>query len=160
MAEFSINIVDDGTGFNELEIAGENLVAGNLCYLGTDNKYYKASALAKSSSTTELRIALNSIPINTKGLFLKRGKFTRSGLVAGAKYYISETFGEFTNTQPNTTATNVIRYVGTAWNNETLEFNDDATYILADGSEANEVTIAGVGGSGHVIQEEIGRAHV
>jgi len=155
MASFSIDIGYYGNGLSEPDIAVDTLVAGYLCYLNNDSKYYKSSASSKLTSTTEVRMALSYIPINTSGMFLIRGKFTMAGLTAGDKYYISEALGQCTNVQPNGTATNVIRDVGTAYSSKVLEFNVDETYVWADGSELNEVTLpAGGGGSGHVIQYE------
>ena len=88
----------------EILTAGENLVAGELCYLKTsDNKYWKADASAEATAKTRLAIALASISADATGDFLVRGPYTGSGFTVGVQF-ISETAGEHTATAPTTAA--------------------------------------------------------
>lgn len=115
------------SGGIEMITGGENLLIGDLAYLSNDGKYYKADNSNETTSSTELRIALENISINTEGNSLIRGEFTTSGLTAGDKYYVG-TNGDYTNVLP-TIDGSIIRYIGTALSTTKLEFNPDQTYF-------------------------------
>ena len=116
-----------GTGGLGVIIAGENLIDGNLVYLNTDGKYWKADNSGESTSSTELRIALDIILANTSGPGLIKGQYSTIGLIAGNHYWVGSA-GAFSNSQP-TTNNSIVRYVGTAASGTVLEFNPDETYI-------------------------------
>ncbi|MGK2864899.1 MAG: hypothetical protein ACSLE0_23405 [Chitinophagaceae bacterium] len=142
MADFTINILgDDINGNHQI---GETVSLGDLLYLGTDSKYYKASASAKSSSTTELLMALEDGAINDYIDALAYGYFEDypfATLVPGSKYYVSTISGKIT-TSVYTTYPNVSRYVGTAHNSTILFFNPDQSFVSDSGYQVNNVPIA------------------
>lgn len=100
--------------------AGENLVAGNLCYLKSDGKYWKADNSAAATASTNLLMANGTINANNTGEFIMYGQFTTAGLTAGSVYFVG-TAGAITTTTP-TTQDYVIRPVGTALSTTVLLF--------------------------------------
>ncbi len=111
------------------ETAGESLTAGDVCYLKSDGKYWKADASAESTSSQDLLIATESISADASGTFGEAGyKLTTSGLTAGSNYYVSETAGEYTLTAPSTSAA-IIRPIGTALSTTVLKFNPATTWV-------------------------------
>lgn len=116
-------------------IAGENLIYGDLVYLSGDSKYYKADNSDETTSRTELRISLSAITANNSGNALISGNYTTTGLTAGSQYWIG-TLGTFTATQPTSNNT-IVRYIGTALNSTTLEFNPDEIYLEISNNYSN-----------------------
>ena len=108
--------------------AGENVVDGDLCYLKTDGKLWKADADAATTANTLLGIATETILADATGTFHLRGKYTTSGLTTGNTYYVSTTAGEWTNS-PATDSGDIIRIVGYALSTTVLYFSPDATYL-------------------------------
>lgn len=106
--------------------AGENLVAGNLCYLKSDGKYWKASVSSTTTGTAKLLMANATINANDTGEFIAYGTFTTSGLTAGSVYYMS-TGGGIATTPPST-QDYVIRPIGTASSTTTLEFDPSVNW--------------------------------
>jgi len=141
MAKFDIIISGDSSEVAQ-SIVGENVSKGDILYLHTDSKWYKASAANKLTSTTELGIASidaltgDEINIISFGYF----NYTPGSLLAGIKYYLSVVPGEITTTSYVNTS-NIIRYVGTAYSTEILAFNPDQTYISDNGAKVNDVPI-------------------
>jgi hypothetical protein len=118
---------------------GNSVVSGDLLFLDNDSTYRKASNTGETTSSTELRIATETIASGATGLGLIQGKLTTSGLTAGDKYWVG-TGGAFTNVQP-TGDGNIVRYIGTALNTTTLEFMPDETYIeITTGAGVNVST--------------------
>lgn len=140
MANFNININANVQETNN--IAGEDLTSGDLVYLNDDGKYYKASALLLSKSSTELRMALEDALTNATLSLLTYGyyEFSNPILIAGEKYYVSTVDGELTD-QLYIGTNNIIRYVGMAYDDSTLLFNPDQTYISENGRKINDVPI-------------------
>lgn len=140
MANFTINIGEQN--INENNILGENVSKGDLLYLSTDGKYYKANASSKPTSTTELRLAETSGLINEEISLLAFGnfEFDLPTLVSGTKYYVSITSGQITSTL-YTNTNNIVRYIGTAYSSTILLFNPDQTYISDNGFRVNNVPI-------------------
>ena len=138
MADFNININAQVAEGNN--IAGEALTRGDLVYLSNDGKYYKASALLSSSSTTELKIALENAVTDGILSLLVYGYFeyVSAILTPGDKYYVSAIEGGVTD-QLYVGTFNIIRYVGTAYSTTVLLFNPDQTYISEDGTKINGV---------------------
>lgn len=117
----------DNANLTETLTAGENLTAGDICYLKSDGKYWKAKGDAKATTAGTLRMALASISADATGSFLKRGVWTTSGLTAGATYFIStSTAGAKTTTTPTTG--NFIRVVGVAQSSTIFEFEPSKDY--------------------------------
>jgi len=112
--------------------AGENLVAGNICYLkASDGKYWKAKADADTTSGTQLRVALATISADATGSFLSFGKYTTTGLTKGDVFISDATAGLATVTAP-TTSTNIVRKIGANQSATTFFFNPDSLYLELD----------------------------
>lgn len=138
MANFNININANVQETNN--IAGEDLTDGDLVYLAADGKYYKSSASLEAKSTTELRIALSDALTDTSLSLLVYGYYDYGSpiLTAGEKYFVSTTSGGVTD-QLYIGTFNIIRYVGTAYDDQTILFNPDQTYISEDATKVNGV---------------------
>src|SRR6056297_1017030 len=57
-----------------IETAGESLVAGDLTYLKSDGKYWKADASADTTSSTDLLLCNATIAADTTGEFIEYGE--------------------------------------------------------------------------------------
>ncbi len=135
-----LNIVDDTTpqlggplDLNDKQITHElvaavSLVAGDLCYMNGSGKMAKADASAEATCDTLLVMCLDTISADATGTFLIFGKWTTSGLTAGAEYWVSETAAAITTTRP-TTVGSITRHVGTAVSTTVLFFNPSHTYV-------------------------------
>jgi hypothetical protein len=106
--------------------AGENLVAGNLCYLKSDGKYWKASVSSSGTGIAKLLLANATISADATGEFIAYGTYTTTGLTAGAVYYMST--GGGISTTPPSTQDYVIRPIGTASSTTTLEFDPSVSW--------------------------------
>lgn len=107
--------------------AGESVVAGDICYLKSDGKYWKAKGNSEATTAGLIRMSLASISANATGSFLKRGTWTTTGLTAGATYFIStSTAGAKTTTTP--TSGNFIRVIGVAQSSTVFEFDPSKDY--------------------------------
>jgi hypothetical protein len=115
------------SAITETITVGENVVAGDLLYLNTDQKYWKASNAAEATSSTELRLANATILADASGGAIVQGRFTTTGLSSGSTYWVGAS-GNYTATQPTGNG-DIVRYIGTAINSTELEFNPDAVYI-------------------------------
>jgi len=139
MADFNININADVTDDNN--ILGETVAIGDIVYLSTNNKWYKTDAVLESKSSTEVRIALEAGILDDTISMLVYGYHTYTGLITpGVKYFISSTVGEIT-TSEYTGTTNIIRYLGTGYDANTLLFNPDQTYISDNERKINGISI-------------------
>ena len=140
MANFNININANVQETNN--IAGEDLAAGDLVYLSADGKYYKSSASLSSKSTTELRLTTSSAVLNATVTLLVYGYYDYGSpiLTTGEKYYVSTASGDVTD-QLYIGTNNIIRYVGTAYDTQTILFNPDQTYISEDATKINDVPL-------------------
>lgn len=102
--------------------AGENLVAGNIAYLKSDGKFWKAKANALATTQGELVLVLETINADATGLALLDGVWTTSGLTTGNLRYLSaSTAGATTITAPST-AGQFIRQLGVARSSTELYF--------------------------------------
>ena len=110
------------------ETAGEILANGDLAYLKSDGKYWKADASAESTASTDILMCTEAISADATGTFIEYGEYTTTGLTAGSNYYISETAGAITTTAPST-STSIVRIVGTALSTTVLKFKPDVTYV-------------------------------
>jgi len=134
------NVVEDTTpqlggdldlnskGITEEFQAGEILVDGDLCFLETDGKMWKADASVDTTSSQLLGMCKDALAADATGTFLLFGKYTMSGLTAGSLYFVSLTAGAVTLTRP-TASTEIVRIVGTALSTTVLYFTPDPTYI-------------------------------
>jgi hypothetical protein len=109
--------------------AGENLVSGDICYLSSsDGKVYKANASAEATAKGLILIAKENASAEGYGIFMRNGRFTISGLTAGAEYFIHTTAGQISSTKPSTTG-QIVRIAGYALSSTELLFDPDKTYI-------------------------------
>lgn len=140
MAEFILNIGDKGSVQDN--IVGESVVRGDLVYLEQDGKYYKATAADNTKVTTELKLVTSDSDANVEVGLLEYGPFdfTNSILIPNKKYYVSVVDGKIIDSRYSNPAY-IVRYVGTAISGSLLLFNPDQTYIQADGTKVNDVTI-------------------
>lgn len=101
--------------FTESATAGETLVAGNICYLKSDGKYWKTDADAAATSTGRLLMATTSISADASGLFYKFGaRWTTTGLTVGVPYFLSLTAGAIVTDTSSFAVGDIIRVVGYA----------------------------------------------
>jgi len=110
------------------ETAGESLVNGDLCYLKSDGKYWKADASADTTCSQDLLMCLDTISADAVGTFMEFGEFTTTGLTAGSVYYVSETAGAITSTAP-VTSTSIVRIIGTALSTTVLKLKIDSSFV-------------------------------
>jgi hypothetical protein len=83
--------------------AGENLSFGNLCYLKSDGKYWKANASA-ASTMPGVVMALGSVSADASGSFLTQGMIREDDwnwTTVGAMIWAGETAGTVTTTRPS-----------------------------------------------------------
>lgn len=110
--------------------AGENLVFGDICYLKSDGKYWKADADA-AATMPGAAMALASISADASGLFLKIG-FVRddswSALTIGGIVYASTTAGAITQTAPSGSGDQV-QELGYAETAVIIWFNPNTTLV-------------------------------
>lgn len=109
-------IVDDIT-------VGENVAFGDLCYLKSDGKYWKADASAIATTRGPLLICLETITTNNAGKFIKRG-YAREDTWAFTKadtLFVSLTSGEITSTSPSVQG-ECQRKIGYAYNTNIVVF--------------------------------------
>jgi len=111
-----------------IETAGESLVAGNVCYLKSDGKYWKADSSVDTTCNTDILLCNATISADATGEFIELGEYTTTSLTAGSIYYISETAGAYTSTAP-TTSTSIVRIVGYARSTTVLVFKPDITFV-------------------------------
>lgn len=97
--------------------AGENLTAGDLCYIGTGGSWFKADADAVSTSIAPVMgFCVTSVSTGEGTTFRTGGQIELGGpLVPAGKYYASATAGAITVTAPSNT-----RFVGQASSLTTL----------------------------------------
>lgn len=93
--------------------AGESLVAGDVCYLKSDGKFWKIDADAEATSKGMLAMANATISADATGEFILAGRYTTTGLTMGSTYYLSTTPGAYTTTQPSG-AGDIVRILGYA----------------------------------------------
>jgi len=112
----------------ETGIAGENLVAGNLCYFNTvDSKFYRCDATNEVTCSGKLALVGNSVLANNSCDFIMNGKFVTTGLTPG-NYFASDTPGQITNVAPVGTG-KIVRMIGFAISSTIIDFNPSSTFI-------------------------------
>lgn len=131
------------SGIRFTDTAGEGLVFGNLCYMKSDGKWWKADADA-IATMPGLALALATISANADGAFLKQG-FIRDdswGWTAGGLVYASTTPGGLTQTAPSGSG-DVAQTVGFALTADIMHFKPSLALLDAapvDGSIARAPT--------------------
>lgn len=118
------------TGLKKTATAGENLVFGDVCYMKSDGKMWKADANA-AGLYPATAMALETINANASGSFLLQGQARDDtwAWTIGGVIYLSTTPGAMTQTQPAATD-DVIQVIGVAFPNaDTMYFNPSPDYI-------------------------------
>lgn len=122
---------DKWSGITTTFTAGENLVLGDVCYMNSNGKMYKADADAILTAGV-IAIATTTINTDTTGTFLLQGVIHLHTLnpswTIGSRVYLSTTAGAMTQTQPNG-ADDVIQVLGTAIANDILLFNPNLVMV-------------------------------
>lgn len=95
--------------------AGENIAANDILFIKTDGKVYKASALSVTSSfevgiAVSAALAGNTLPVDTRDGKVIDGF---SGLTAGTRYFLSESYGKINSVDPEA-AGSLVYQVGIA----------------------------------------------
>lgn len=113
--------------------AGEAVAIGDVCYLKSDGKFWKADADAESSSDGMLSMATAAISADASGVFLLKGLYRDDtwSWTTGSKLYISTTPGNPTATAPSETG-DIVRLVGYAYTADIVYFNPDNTFVELD----------------------------
>ena len=118
------------TGIVGTFTAGENLVFGNVCYMKSDGKLWKADADAESTIPV-MAVATASITANATGTFLTDGYIrddSWSALTIGGRVYCSTTTGAMTQSAPSGSA-DVVQILGTAIAAKVIKFRPNEMYI-------------------------------
>lgn len=124
-------------GDDETATAGENLVIGDVCYLKSDGKYWKADADSVTTTAGLIRMASTTITADATGIFIIPGDgcYVRDNTWAwatvGAELYISVTPGNPTTTAPSGDA-DVKRIIGHVITADIIEFKVSETYITLE----------------------------
>jgi len=108
--------------------AGETLTAGNICYLKSDGKFWKAIATAEATTAGLIAIATSSASADGTCTMMLKGIVTDT-LTAGSTYYVATTTaGAKTLTRPSTSG-QFVRVLGYAISSTQFYFNPDSTYL-------------------------------
>ncbi|MEO0132746.1 MAG: hypothetical protein ABIK73_07455 [candidate division WOR-3 bacterium] len=112
-------------------VAGESLSAGNLVYIGSDGKAYKADASGANQSKIAIGFVTSSFAANDDATVYTEGVISGlSGLTPGGRYFLTATPGTFSSTAP-TTAGHAWQPVGYAINATTFLFRPDSPVTLS-----------------------------
>ena len=122
------NVDMNAKALTEEFTAGEAVADGDLCYLKSDGKFWKADADAAATADGMLAMCTATIAADATGTFLVYGRYTTTGLTAGSTYYVSTTLAGITATAPSAAA-DIVRIVGHALSTTVLFFNPDQTYL-------------------------------
>ncbi len=119
-----------GNGINYSGSAGESVTIGQVLYIKSDGKFWKAKA--DSITTMECNALANgSVSANASGNFLLRGVIRNDSWTwtIGGKLYVSAaTAGALTQTRPATTG-NQVQIVGYALSATVIYFSPDSTFV-------------------------------
>ena len=111
--------------------AGEAVVLGDVCYLKSDGKLWKANANAEATSgPVRLFMAGGTIAGGAVGTFYHRCYATTGAWTTGAAIYLSAaTAGAMTATAP-ATATQIVRVLGYANSATAVYFEPSAAWVV------------------------------
>ena len=124
-----------GSGFSFSAVAGENLVAGEVCYVSSAGKCLKAQA-DSALTTPAVVMAVANINIDEVGSFMSMGFFRNDawsltvGSVGGQGllFLSPATAGLMTQTVPSASG-NQVQILGYAFSSTVVYFAPDLTYI-------------------------------
>lgn len=106
---------------------GEDLVAGDVVYIKSDGKVWKADANAVTT-TPAMGIAVANIASTTTGVILLHGLYVGSvNYGIGAVLYVSTEAGKATSTQPSAT-NDLIQSIGIGYG-QTIYFSPDLIFL-------------------------------
>jgi len=112
-------------------LAGESLAVGDVCYLKSDGKMWKADADAETTANTMLGMVTKAASADEEVTFLLLG-FIRNDSwnwsTVGALLYVHTTGGSPTATRPSGSG-DIVRVVGYVINADVIYFNPDRTFI-------------------------------
>lgn len=110
-------------------VAGENLVAGDVCYKNSSGHMQKASSNG-AGTYPALALCLETINSASSGLFLKRGHYYHSshGLTIGNLLWLSDTAGDYTDTAPST-SNYIAQILGSVTSANKIEFDPSKDYL-------------------------------
>jgi hypothetical protein len=109
---------------------GEDLVGGDIVYVKSDGKVWRADANAVTS-TPAIGLATTAIASTTSGVILFQGFYrnnTRYNFATGSVIYVSTDVGKATTTQPSATD-DLIQNLGVAVGQTILYFNPDLLFL-------------------------------
>jgi hypothetical protein len=114
------SISADTSNMSGIFTAGESITAGDLLYLNTDGKVYKAFATGTVEESTPLGFAQSSVAADAT-LVVRIGgvEDALSSLSSGVVYYVSTTAGAITSTAPSGSGDNIVR-IGVSQDSTTL----------------------------------------
>jgi len=117
------------TGVIVTLVAGEAVAFGNLCYMKSDEKMWKAKADA-STTLPGIAMALASIDADASGLFLLLGiaRDDSWAWTVGGMIYASETPGAMTQTPPSTAGA-FVQPIGIATHADRMLFKPDLSMV-------------------------------
>lgn len=121
---------DTFSGTKITATAGENLTIGNIVYMKSDGKLWKADADAIATSGA-IAIALASISADAAGMFGTIGLMRDDSAYAwtvGGLLYLSTTAGDITQTAPSG-ADDVIQVLGVALSADVIYFKPELTQV-------------------------------
>ena len=123
--------VDDGSGIKIYGVSGESLSAGHVCFLDTDDKFWKADADVSANSTGMLVLALSNVSADVSTTFLAYGYSvnTNWSVNEAAILYLSTTTGNFTETAPSGSG-DIVRIIGYGIDDsDTIFFDPDKSWV-------------------------------
>lgn len=109
--------------------AGENLAFGDVCYVGSDEKMWKADADAEATMPVRY-MAIATISADASGLFLRSGIVRNAAWnwTVGGLIYADVTAGALTQTAPSGSGDQV-QIVGIATHADRMDFNPSPVLV-------------------------------
>jgi hypothetical protein len=109
-------------------VAGEELVIGDVVYLKSDGKFWKADGTAEATAKGLIGMSTSAVSAEAACRIMLYGIYTTAGLTTAAEYYLDTTAGTYSTTKPSV-ATQIVRLIGYAVSTTVLLFDPDKTYI-------------------------------
>ena len=108
---------------------GQNVVFGNVCYVKSDGKMWKADANAESTSYC-IAIALETILVDASGSFLLIGVVRDDSWswTVGSPIYLNTTAGAITQTAPSGSG-DIVQILGIATHADRIYFNPNLAQV-------------------------------
>lgn len=122
-------------GSSVYAIIGENVAIGDVLYLKSDGKFWKADADSLTTTSGMLAMATTTILANASGVLLREGyiKNTAWTMTPGVELYVSTSPGN-----PTTVAPTLKRVVGYSFSSNVINFN---TGVLSGLSENDVINL-------------------